>query len=264
MTFRLLAYRGTLLPMSLACIGIALSAHSVSLMAQGRAEPGQRNAPVLASGQREEESQILRDRGPHKTSQATRPVVLLRFAVQSNTPVSTHSLSNDACPHPALADQAADGSHKHELLTVDTVLLDKLSTAMQEKLSKKSTVTLNTEGEAIPLGALVISGCITRAKAGNSAKRLVGLNYGASRLEAHIVVLSKGTTGLHSEDSFDIRVKGGDLLPPLGPIGLGVRAVQDTRQNLSADAKRMANKVLKRIAKDENSNQSPKDGLASL
>lgn len=266
MTLRSNAYRGTLLSLSIAFAGIAFFAHSGSLMAQTPAGLSQSNVPILSSGQQLSAGNIqnLHGRSLIGTPPALRPVVVLRFAVQSNPQASLRSPSNDACPRRNSGDHPKLDVPDRELLTVDPLLLDKLFTAMTEKLSKKTDVTLSAAPETIPLGALIISGCVTRAQAGNSAKRLVGLNYGASRLEAHIVVLSNDSTGLHSEDSFDVRVKGGDLLPPLGPIGLGVHAVQDTRQNLSADAKRMADKVVKRLAKDKKNNRHLEEGFAGL
>lgn len=112
------------------------------------------------------------------------------------------------------------------------------------------TVMVNPDPKDIPVAALVISGCITKANGGNSAERLIGLNLGASHLGVHVVVLSRTKDGWDPKDTFDIQVKGGDILPPLGPIGLGVHAARDTRQTLSADAKQLADKVLKQLAKD--------------
>ena len=47
-----------------------------------------------------------------------------------------------------------------------------------------------------------------------------------------------------------MQVKGGDLLPPLGPAGLALHAVRDTRQSLSADAKKVADRIVKKLSKD--------------
>jgi hypothetical protein len=41
----------------------------------------------------------------------------------------------------------------------------------------------------------VIGGCITNANGGNAAKRLIGMNVGASRLGVHVVALSKTKNG---------------------------------------------------------------------
>ena len=51
-------------------------------------------------------------------------------------------------------------------------------------------------------------------------------------------------------DTFDIQVKGGNLLPPLGPAVLAVHALRDTHQGLSADAKKLADRILKRLSQD--------------
>ena len=40
---------------------------------------------------------------------------------------------------------------------------------MEKRLSEKMSVMVNPDPNAIPVGALVISGCITRANAGNAA-----------------------------------------------------------------------------------------------
>jgi hypothetical protein len=46
------------------------------------------------------------------------------------------------------------------------------------------------------------------------------MNLGASRLGAHVALLSKSKTGFTPIGSFDLQVKGGALLPLLGPLGL--------------------------------------------
>ena len=97
---------------------------------------------------------------------------------------------------------------------------------------------------------MVISGCITGAKSGNAGARLIGMNVGASRLSVHVVALSKTKDGWSPVDTFDMQVKGGDLLPPLGPVGLAVHAARDTRQSLSADAPKLADHILKKLSKD--------------
>lgn len=51
-------------------------------------------------------------------------------------------------------------------------------------------------------------------------------------------------------DAFDIEVKGGNLLPPVGPIGLALHAARDSHQTLSADARKVADRILKRLNRD--------------
>lgn len=82
------------------------------------------------------------------------------------------------------------------------------------------------------------------------AGRMVGFNLGASRLNAHVVFLSKGETGFTPVTSFDLKVKGRILLPPLGPYGVAVHAVRQPRLTLSADARKLARQVAKRLQND--------------
>lgn len=251
MKFHSTPYGGVVLLATWAFAGVAFSAQAKPYRAPTSLPPSQSSTPNLGTTPRPAAgSQVLHSQGLMESASPPRTTVVLRFAVQSEAQANLSGLSSNACPRSDGIDRTDDVMREQRPLTVDPKLLDKIATVMQEKLSKTTTATLNTEPEDIPLGASVISGCITRAKAGNSAKRLVGLNYGASHLEAHIVVLSKARSGWLTEDSFDIRVKGGDLLPALGPIGLAAHAVEDTQQTLSADAKKMANRVLKRMAKD--------------
>lgn len=182
-----------------------------------------------------------------------RTAVVLRFAVQSQPLSDTPALSARACPQvPAAAPPSdagsADASQKP--IKVDPAILDKITVEMRNKLSKKMTVLVNPDPQSIPLGAIVISGCITRANAGNSTERLLGMGLGSSHLNVHVVVLSRVKDGWNSVDTFDIRIKGGILLPPLGPVGLAVHVARDTQQTLSADAKKLADKILKRLATD--------------
>jgi hypothetical protein len=47
---------------------------------------------------------------------------------------------------------------------------------------------------------------------------MIGFGLGASRLGAHVVLLSKTETGFVPLDSFDVEVKGRAILPPAGPV----------------------------------------------
>jgi hypothetical protein len=140
------------------------------------------------------------------------------------------------------------------------MILYRISAEMQKGLSKKMSVMVDPVPEAIPVGALVIGGCITRAHAGNSAARLVGMNVGASRLAVHVIAQTKTRDGWHPVDTFDMQVKGGDLLPPLGPVGFAVHAIRDPHQNLTSDGTRLADRILKKLSKDTRvSGQQRKD-----
>jgi hypothetical protein len=184
-----------------------------------------------------------------RTAPRRRTAVVLRFAIESQPITDAAALSAQACPKSS-SDLSASATTQPKNLTVDPKILDEISGEMQKRLAKKMTVMVNPDPKDIPVGAFVISGCITQANGGNPAERLVGLNLGASHLGVHVVVLSRTRDGWDPKDTFDIQVKGGDILPPLGPIGLGVHAAKDTRQTLSADAKKVADKVLKQLAKD--------------
>lgn len=182
-----------------------------------------------------------------------RTAVVLRFAVQSQPLTDAAVLSAQACPQASGAAPSPDtdsAGASQKPINVDPAILDKITDEMQNKLSKKMTVLVNPDPQSIPFGATVISGCITRASAGNSAARLVGMGLGASHLNVHVVVVSRVRDGWNPVDTFDIQVKGGSLLPPLGPVGLAVHAARDTQQTLSADAKKLAGKILKQLAKD--------------
>lgn len=132
---------------------------------------------------------------------------------------------------------------------------------MNERLSKKMTVLVDPAESNIPLGAMVISGCITRANPGNATTRLVGANVGASHLSVHVIALRKTPEGFRPFDDFALDVKGGDLLPPIGPVGLAVHAARDRRQTLSADAGKLADKILKKIANDSEVGRRAMSGL---
>lgn len=170
--------------------------------------------------------------------------VVLRFAVQSQSVIDRSALSVRACPAPI------EAATPQKPLTVDPKILDAISAEMQKKLSQKMTVLVDPAPTEIPVGAMVLTGCITRANAGNGAERLIGMGLGASHLDVHIVALTRTRKGWDPYDTFDIQVKGGSMLPPLGPVGLAVHAARDTQQTLSADARKLADKILKQLKKD--------------
>lgn len=147
---------------------------------------------------------------------------------------------------------------------MDPKILDEISGEMQKRLSKKMAVMVNPDPTAIPVGALVISGCITKANAGNAASRLIGMNVGASHLGVHVVALTRTKNGWSPMDTFDIQVKGGDVLPPLGPAGLAVHAAKDPQQTLSVDAKKLADHILKKLSQDMKSREQAAKNSGSV
>jgi Domain of unknown function (DUF4410) len=211
-------------------------------------------APASISGQ---ETKTTPEASSQSNSQP-RTAVVLRFAVQSQPLTDEAALSAQACPktpNNAPPSEVGSAGTSQKPITVNPAILDKITNEMQSKLSKKMTVLVNPDPHSIPEGALVISGCITRANAGNSVERLVGMGLGASHLNVHIVALSRAKDGWNPVDTFDLQVKGGSLLPPLGPVGLAVHAARDTQQTLSADSKKLADRVLKKLAKDRKAQQ---------
>jgi hypothetical protein len=131
----------------------------------------------------------------------------------------------------AITDQQA--ASPSEPLQVDTATLDQVSLKIKEQLSKKMTVVLDPAESSIPMGAMVISGCIT-----------------TSHLSARVIALRKTEAGFRSFDDFALEAGGSDLLPPTGPIGLAVHAARKRKENPSADAAKLADRIVKRIASD--------------
>jgi hypothetical protein len=184
-----------------------------------------------------------------------RTAVVLRFAVESQSVTDRSALAAQACPEISAPAAAPITATPSKSVTVDPKILDKISGEIQTKLSKKMSVMVNPDPTAIPVGALVISGCITKANGGNAASRLIGMNAGASHLAVHVVALTRTKDGWSPMDTFDIQVKGGDVLPPIGPMGLAVHAARDTQQTLSADAKKLADHILKKLSQDMKSRE---------
>lgn len=193
-----------------------------------------------------------------------RTAVVLRFAVESQPMTDRSALSAQACPETSAPAAAPNTATPSKSVTVDPKILDKISGEMQTKLSKKMSVMVNPDPTAIPVGALVISGCITKANGGNAASRLIGMNVGASHLAVHVVALTRTKDGWSPMDTFDIQVKGGDVLPPIGPMGLAVHAAKDTQQTLSADAKRLSDHILKKLSQDMKSREQAAKNSGSV
>jgi hypothetical protein len=191
---------------------------------------------------------------------------VLRFGVQGsdNHDVSTLSMKSctvapPAAPStPANAQPDAQATQPPEPIQVDPMILDALSQKMSDRLSTKmAPVAVDPAESAIPVGAMVISGCITRANPGNARARLIGMGVGASDLSVHVIALHRTSDGFQAFDDFALEVKGEDILPPIGPIGLAVHAHMDRQQTLEADANRLAGKILRKIARDEKAKQTP-------
>jgi len=187
---------------------------------------------------------------PPSSEPGSPTAVVLRFAVESQPVTDTPALSAQACPQTSAAAASPATAAPSENVTVDPKILYTISEEMRTKLSKKMLVMVDPDPTAIPVGALVISGCITKANGGNAVGRLIGMNVGASHLNVHVVAFSKTRDGWNPIDNFDIQVKGGDVLPPLGPAGLAWHAARDSQQTLTGDAKKLADQILKRLTED--------------
>jgi hypothetical protein len=196
---------------------------------------------------------------------ATKPrsAVVMRFAFVSQTRETPVTLSEQTCPLSSVGEPLAETSPSSNdaepgsVLSVDPKIQDKISSELEKRLSKKMPVTTDLEPASIPVGALVISGCITKASRGNAAERLAGMNLGASHIKAHVKVVLKTEAGFVQVDEFDVEAKGRMILPPLGPVGLATHVVAERRETLSADAKRLADQLLKKLAKTMSGGEQP-------
>ena len=206
---------------------------------------------VAASGQ-----------SPTSASALQQPrTVVLKFAVQSQSMPGTAALSLQACPdnhdlesNSSASASAADAAKNNP--TIDPKLLDAISGSLQRNLAKKKiSVMVDPAPDTVPVGAQIISGCILQAQEGSVGKRMVGLGWGASRIGAHVIVLSKTETAVAPVDSFDVQVEARNILPPIGPVGLAVHAAKAPTQTLSRDAEELAAQIVKKLNEPETARQ---------
>jgi hypothetical protein len=183
------------------------------------------------------------------TYQQTRTAVVERFTTPSESAMDSAALASQACNRNggAASTGAATASN---YFSVDPKTLGEISTELQKQLSKSMPVMVNPDPKGIPAGSVIVSGCISKATKGSAAKRMVGMGWGSSQMAAHIVFLSKTETGLVPMDSFELRVKGRAILPPLGPVGVAVHAVREPRETLSADGKKLADQTATRLSSE--------------
>jgi Domain of unknown function (DUF4410) len=161
-------------------------------------------------------------------------IAVLRFAVQSQQNSDSAALSSKACTDP---DAVPD------IFTVDPKLLDEISNELQQELSKKKmSVLVDPDPKTIPVGGLVISGCVFQAEEGHKAKRIVGPGRGASRLGANVIVFSKTKTDFTEVDSFNVQVKGRSLTSP---------ALAARTRTLSTATGKLANRIVKKLYSSE-------------
>ena len=127
---------------------------------------------------------------------------------------------------------------------------------LAKRLSKQMPVTIAKPGDIPSEGSLVITGCFVSADRGHAAARLIGMGLGASHLSAHVRLFYAGASTPKLIDEFDVSVKGSNKLPPAGPVGLGINAVHETQATLQADARKLADNILKRWQKDQKGGQT--------
>lgn len=167
--------------------------------------------------------------------------LILPFAVANNA-ASSPGPSGNACPKTLDPnDVMAD--------TDSQKLIDTISAELQKKLAKKMDARIGEPADEPAVGTLVFAGCLTTIDPGNAAKRMAGMNLGASHLAAHVVVQLKTEDALVVVKEFDATAKGSKTMPPLGAVGVATHAVAETRETLNADAKRLAHEILKTLSK---------------
>src|SRR5258707_319779 len=174
--------------------------------------------------------------------------------VAATNPASVPATPSDiACPH---------GADRQPYVTanpIDPRLAETINAELIRRLSKKMPVTIARGNDPIAPGTLVFAGCLVTAKAGNPAERLAGLGLGSSQLSAHVRVLLRTNTRLTPLQEFDVSVKAGNILPPLGPGGLVAYGIKERKQTLNADASKLADQILKKFR--ENSKKQSNSGI---
>jgi hypothetical protein len=177
-------------------------------------------------------------------------VAVFRFAARSEA-TDAAAPSSQPCSQYASDAKPSARSNAPDKLTVDPQILDSISNEFQKELSKKKmAVMLGPDADAIPVGSVVVCGRIFKAQKGNPVGRMLGFGLGASRLYAHVVLLSKTESGFTPMDSFDLKLKGRNLLPPGISTAVIQAAFMERRQKLPALARKLADRVVKRLDGD--------------
>jgi len=174
-------------------------------------------------------------------------VAVFRFVPQSAPVTDSAAFSSQACAEyngsaKSGANISATGAAAaaQDNLTVGPKILDAISHELEQRLSKKiMSIMADPDPTTVPDGALLISGCIIKVDKGGTIDNLFGFPVGESRLGAHIVFLSKGKTGVTPSDSFDLLVK-----------GMWIDGAEDPHENLSLDARDLADKVVRKLGRD--------------
>jgi hypothetical protein len=220
---------------------------------------------ILVSGSAiaQEGQSVLRDAvlyAPHNA-------VLYGFANVSDLSTLAEGPVKETCSQAAPAESSSGPkSTKPPTEDQEAKLADNVTKQLEKRLAKMMPVIV-APPDTPSGGSLVITGCSMGADAGNAAKRLVGLGLGASHLSAHIRTYTSvlhRTSGPVPVDEFDLAVKGSKKLPPLGAAGLAFNAVSEKNETLQADAKRLADGILKKLKKDQRNEPSPFVNLSSI
>ena len=174
------------------------------------------------------------------------PVVVLDFAVTGVEVRTGDDLASQACVAKPGSPPAAAEDAKNLVDAVGTGLPSKVVDMLSEQLTAHGDRSVYRDLDKAPADALVIAGCIVHADPGDPAKRLVGMNLGASKLSTHVRVYRSGPQPVLM-DEFDTEVEGANKGPPLGPIGLIVHGIKESHQTLPADAEKLAGLIAKHI-----------------
>ena len=167
--------------------------------------------------------------------------LILPFAV-ANDAAATPGASGDACPKTSDPNNNLADTNSQKLI-------DTISAELQKKLAKKMDARIGQPGDELAPGTLVLAGCLTTIDPGNAAKRMAGMNLGASHIAAHVVVQLKTEDALVAVKEFDAAARGSRALPPLSVVGVATHAAAERKETLSADAKRLADEILKTLSK---------------
>jgi hypothetical protein len=204
------------------------------------------------------------EEGHWQGSPAPDVAVLYGFANVSDLPTLAEGPVKETCSQ-AAPPESSSATKAIRPTTEDTEvkLAGGVTKELEKRLAKKMPVIV-APPDTPAAGSLVFTGCFVGADRGNAGKRLVGFGLGASRLSAHVRVFYVGASGPVPVDEFDFAVKGSNKLPPLGAVGLAYNAVSEKKETLQADAKRLADGILKKLKKDQKNEPSTTVNLSSI
>lgn len=190
-------------------------------------------------------------------SEAEPPIALYSFVPASLTPPLPDILQKDLCspapppdggpkqaPAPSIAPIPSTQSASEQQKLSDTVVAE-----LKKRISAHRQVMVEPTGAAPTTEAVVIVGCFTQIEEGNAAKRMAGMGLGASHLSAHVRIARFDGSAFTVMKDLQVSSSGAMKMPPIGPIGVATHAAAESRETLNADAKRMADSILKQLKK---------------